>query len=38
MKKLKLKLWDEYDIPIASAKGNAKELGEKTKSWMEKFK
>lgn len=38
MKKIKMKLWDEFGTPIASAKGSAEEIGEKTRSWLEKFK
>lgn len=38
MKKMKIKMWDDMGVPIASAKGSIDELSKKTKSWLEKFK
>lgn len=37
-RRLKLKLWDEDGRPIASTKGEPKELGKKLKGWLEKMR
>lgn len=35
--KLKLKLYDEFDKPVDTVKGDAKMLSKRMKSWLKKF-